>query len=560
MSPNESSCVPQSHPAVRYWWPWLDVDGETILLWVCLVVALLVATWYYFVIAKARSKKTMMSTLGRLPPGPPGVPIFGNLPTLDKNLHHHLTRLAKTYGPVMSLRLGRRLCVVVSSPSVAKELLKEQDAIVANHDVPTSAMVLPNGLHGLAWAPHGQQWRTLRRLTVGGLLSSASLDPYRPLRRRKISQMVQRVHDCAVAGAPVQVRNLVYSTLYDVITGMLWGGVLQEKGMEKAAKEFRQVVEDIQGTFGRLNISDFFPILAPLDLQGLERKRKKIADRLHRILDSIISQRQRVIMEEQSSTNSDQEKEDVDFLQLLLRAKDSSGETAMPLTMDHIKGLFLDLVMAGMDTTTTTIEWAMSEMIENKETMRKVQEELDQVVGSLEHNLVDETHLPNLHYLNAVVKETLRLHPAAPIMLPRTPSKDCTAGGYMIPRGCRIIVNLWGMQRDSDAWDRPSVFDPERFLNINMKGADNIIKKWDFSGNDFHFFPFGTGRRICPGALLADRMLTYSLAALLHSFDWRLPESRTTLDLTEKFGVVLRKLEPLVLVPSRRRASTRSAY
>ncbi|XP_068634768.1 geraniol 8-hydroxylase-like [Aristolochia californica] len=515
-TPNASS-IPQRH--LRWWW-W---DGKNTLLWVSLTVA--VVTWY---VVKAWSKKRT-----RLPPGPAGVPIFGNLPFLDRNLHHHLTQLAKTYGPIMRLRLGRRLCVVVSSPSIAKELLKQQDAIVANHDVPTAALVLPNGLHGLAWAPHGQQWRTLRRLTVGSLLSTPSLEPYRSLRRREILQMVQRVHDSAVAGCPLQVRELVYSTLYNVITGMLWGGVLQEEGMENVAKEFRQVVEDIRGTFGRLGISDFFPILSPLDLQGLERKRKKIADKLHQILGTIMNQRLQI------DDRRTKEKEGEDFLQFLLRIKDN-GETEMPLTKDHIKGLLMDLVMAGMDTTTTTMEWAMSEMMHNQGVMRKAQEELDQVVGS--NSTVEETHLPKLRYLNAVVKETLRLHPATPIMLPRTPSKSCTAGGYTIPQGCRIVVNLWGMQRDPNAWSEPSEFKPERFLDGG---------KWDFSGNDFHFFPFGTGRRICPGAPLADRMLTYTLASLLHSFSWRLPEG-TMLDLSETFGVVLKKTEPLVAVPSRR--------
>ncbi|XP_068649619.1 geranylhydroquinone 3''-hydroxylase CYP76B74-like [Aristolochia californica] len=541
-------------------WSWWN--GGMIL--VPLVMA--VVAWYVLVVAKAWTKKRL-----RLPPGPLGIPVFGNLPFLDRNLHHHLTQLAQTYGPIMSLRLGRRLCVIVSSPSIAKELLREHDATVANHDVPTAAMVLPNGLHGLAWVPHGQQWRTLRRLAVGGMLSNAGLEPHRDLRRCQIRQMVRRVQGQADAGSPVQVRELIYSTLYEVVTGMLWGGVLEEAGMKEVAKEFRQVVEDIQGTFGRLNISDFFPILAPLDLQGLERRRKKLSERLHQILDSIINQRLR--MENQSNHG----KENADFLQLLLRTMEKA-ETSMPITIDHVKGLLLegargislvisvgsihcpglsldqineiltsklvdylqDLVMAGMDTTTSTTEWAMSELMNNPQVMKKVQEELDQVIGT--SSLVEETHLSKLPYLNAIVKETLRLRPAGPIMLPRTPSETCTAGGYTVPKECRIVVNLWGMQRDPDAWDNPSEFRPERFLNS---------EKRDFSGNDFHFFPFGTGRRICPGALMADRMMMFALATLLHMFNWRLPEG-TQLDLLEKFGTVMKKAEPLVVVPSRR--------
>ncbi|XP_068635686.1 ferruginol synthase-like [Aristolochia californica] len=523
LSSNVTS-IPYDH---RKW------NGEGAMSLVPLVMA--VAGWYVVVFAKAWSKKR-----SRLPPGPSGIPVFGNLPFLDRNLHHHLTQLAQTYGPIMKLRLGRRLCVVVNSPSIAKELLRDHDATVSNHDVPSSALVLPNGLHGLAWAPHGQQWRTLRRLAVGGLLSNASLEPKRALRSCQIGQMVRRVHDQADAGSPLQVRELIYSTLYNVVTGMLWGGVLKEEGMSEVAKEFRQVVEDIQGTFGRLNLSDFFPFLAPFDLQGLEHQRKKLSERLHQILDSIINKRL------QMNKRSNQAQEDGDFLQLLLRTM-HTGETAIPLTMDHVKGLLLDLVMAGMDTTTCTIEWVMSELMNKPEVMKSAQEELDQVVGT--NSLVEETHLSKLPYLNAIVKETLRLRPAGPIMLPRTPSETCTAGGYTVPKGCRILVNLWGMQRDPEAWDEPSEFRPERFLNS---------EKRDFSGNDFHFFPFGTGRRICPGAPLADRMIMYALATLLHMFNWRLPEG-TKLDLTEKFGMVMKKAEPLVVVPSRR-LSNRDLY
>ncbi|KAG9454530.1 hypothetical protein H6P81_007434 [Aristolochia fimbriata] len=515
---------------------WSGWRGEAAGTMSLLPLAVAVAAWYVVLVAKAAwSSNKLGRRSAKLPPGPQGVPVLGNLPFLDRNLHHHLTKLAKTYGPIMSLRLGRRLCVVVSSPSVAKELLKEQDAIVSNHDVPTAALVLPNGLHGLAWSPHGQQWRTLRRLAVGGLLSNAGLEPHRALRRSQIEHMVGRVRDRADAGSPVQFRELIYSTLYNVVTGMLWGGVLGEKGMEKVAKEFRQVVEDIQGTFGRLNISDFFPVLARFDLQGLERERQKLSQRLHQILDSVINQRLKMINEQDKLEGGLQGKsegklEGGDFLELLLRTMDTPETTGMPLTIDHVKGLLLDLVMAGMDTTTGTTEWAMSELMNDPETMRKAQDELDAVVGL--DGAVEETHLSKLHYLNAVVKETLRLRPAGPIMLPRTPTATCTALGYTVPKGCRIVVNLWGMQRDPEAWDRPAEFRPERFLNGDRRDYSYFI------GADFRFFPFGTGRRVCPGAPLADRMMMYALATLLHLFEWRLPEGIAKVDLTERFGMM----------------------
>ncbi|XP_068669648.1 p-coumarate 3-hydroxylase-like [Aristolochia californica] len=217
------------------------------------------------------------------------------------------------------------------------------------------------------------------------------------------------------------------------------------------------------------------------------------------------------------------------------------GDSTMPLTRSHIKGLIMDLVMAGMDTTAVTSEWVMAELIKHPDMMRRVQQELNEVIGT--DNVVEESHLSRLRYLSAVVKEAMRLHPAAPLMLPRTPSETSTLGGYSVPKGTRVLVNMWAIERYPENWENPTEFNPERFLTND--------RKWDFSGNDFHFFPFGSGRRICPGAPFADRMLMYGLATLLHSFNWRLPDG-AELDLAEKFGMVLRKADPLVLVPTPR--------
>ncbi|XP_068635963.1 carnosic acid synthase-like [Aristolochia californica] len=484
-------------------------------------VALLVGTWFFVVVNKWKKDRL------RLPPGPPGLPLVGNLPFLDRNLHQHLAELARTYGPIFRLRLGLKLCIVVSTSSLAKELLKDHDAIFANHDVPSSALVLPNGLHGIAWAPHGQQWRLLRKLAVGEMLSNTRLDYFHGVRKQEIEQMVRRIY--ANTRAPLVIRDMLFTTLFDVLTGMLWGRTLKEAGMQETGEEFREVVHQILGSFGQLSISDFFPFLAPFDLQGLERRRKKIAARLHQILDSII------VMKKDAGSCESKE-----FLQVLLRME-KRGDPAAPLTRDQIKGLIMDLVMAGMDTTAVTSEWVMSELIVHQDIMKKIQQELDQEVGS--DSVVEEHHLSRLRYLKAVVKEAMRLHPAAPLMLPRTPSETCTLGGYSVPRGTRVLVNLWAINRDPEVWENPTEFNPERFLTGD--------RKWDFTGNDFHFFPFGSGRRICPGAPFADRMLMYGLATLLHSFDWQLPEG-AELDLKEKFGMVLKKAEPLVLVPKPR--------
>lgn len=197
------------------------------------------------------------------------------------------------------------------------------------------------------------------------------------------------------------------------------------------------------------------------------------------------------------------------------------------------------MVVGGSDTSSNTIEFAMAEIMNNPEVMRKAQQELEAVVGK--ENVVEESHIQKLPYLDAVMKETLRLHPVLPLLVPHCPSETCTVGGYTIPKGSRVFLNVWAIQREPSIWENPLDFDPDRFLNGN----------WDYSGSDFSYLPFGSGRRICAGIAMAERMVLYSLATLLHSFDWKLPHGEEV-DLTEKFGIVLKKKIALVAIPTPR--------
>ena len=197
------------------------------------------------------------------------------------------------------------------------------------------------------------------------------------------------------------------------------------------------------------------------------------------------------------------------------------------------------MVVGGTATTSNTVEFAMAEIMNKPDVLRKLQQEVDTVVGK--DNIVEESHIQHLPYLYAVMKEVLRLHPVLPLLVPHFPSEAGIVGGYTVPKGSRVFINVWAIQRDPSIWENPTEFRPERFL-------DN---KWDYSGNDFNYFPFGSGRRICAGIGMAERMFMYSLASLVHSFDWKLPEGET-LDLTEKFGIVLKKKMPLVAIPTPR--------
>ncbi|KAL5540544.1 hypothetical protein UlMin_043247 [Ulmus minor] len=204
--------------------------------------------------------------------------------------------------------------------------------------------------------------------------------------------------------------------------------------------------------------------------------------------------------------------------------------------------MIMNIVLGGTDTTSTMVEWAMAELLKNPEAMTKVQEEVTQVVGS--NNSLEEFHLPKLAYLEAVIKETFRLHPALPLLVPRCPSQSTTIGGYKIPKGSRIFLNVGVVQKDPSIWENPLEFRPERFLMNNASS-------FDLAGNNLNFLPFGSGRRLCPGIPLADRMLKYVMASFLHLFDWKLPAG-VKIDFSDKFGIVVKKKERVVAIPTPR--------
>ncbi|XP_061988630.1 flavonoid 3',5'-hydroxylase CYP75B138-like [Rosa rugosa] len=312
---------------------------------------------------------------------------------------------------------------------------------------------------------------------------------------------------------------------------MLWGGTVQDEASGLGA-EFRQVVSEGTELLAKPNVSDFYPGLARFDLQGVFKQMEGLGKRIDAIFERVIDQRLR--MEKESA----KEEGSKDFLTFLLRLKEE-GDSKTPFTMTHLKALFMDMVVGGTYTSSNTIEFAMSEVLNKPEVLQKVQQELEAVVGK--NSVVEESHIHKLPYLYAVMKETLRLHPALPLLVPHCPSETCTVGGYTIPKGSRIFVNVWAIHRDPSSWENPLEFDPTRFLD----------GKWDYSGSDFKYFPFGSGRRICAGIALADRMVMHSLATLLHSFDWKLPQGEK-LDLSEKFGIVLKKKISLVAIPTPR--------
>ncbi|XP_044478142.1 carnosic acid synthase-like [Mangifera indica] len=463
------------------------------------------------------------------PPGPRGIPFLGNLLSLDPELHTYFAHLAHSYGPIFQLRLGNKIGVILTSPSSARQVLKDHDIAFANRDVPVTVRVATQGGRDIAWNQYGPEWRVLRKICVLKMLSNKTLDSVYDLRRREIRQTVGYLY--SRVGSPVNVGEQMFLTILNVITNMLWGGSVQ--GAERASLGglFRNLISELTDLLSRPNISDFYPGLARFDLQGLEKKMHRVAGKLDSMIDEIIDQRLR-------SNGESGEKDNEDFLQFLLEQRDG-GDSKTPFTMTHVKTLLMDMVVGGSDTSSNLMEFAMAELINKPEVMEKARQELDQVVGK--NNIVEESHIHKLPYLYAIMKETLRLHPVLPLLVPHCPSETCAIDGYTIQKGSRVFINVWAIHRDPLIWENPLEFIPERFLN----------EKWDYSGSDFNYFPFGSGRRICAGIAMAERMFMYSLATLLHSFDWKVGEGQKV-DLTEKFGIVLKLKTSLVAIPTPR--------
>ncbi|XP_077221158.1 cytochrome P450 monooxygenase 76AD131-like [Tasmannia lanceolata] len=490
-------------------------------------VAIVIISWFIWVIKKSRKGSV------QLPPGPRGLPLLGNLPFLQPDLHRYFVKLSGIYGPIFKLRLGRKVMIILSSPSMAKEVLKDHDSTFANHDVIVSALIATYGGSDIVWSPYGPVWRMLRRVCIQELLNNASLDAGRALRRKQVLQTLGDLY--ARIGTQVDIGEKITETIFNTMTSTLWGASLKGEEASKVASEFRQVMGEMTVVVGQPNISDLFPILTRFDVQGVQRQTRRLMSWFDRIFVSILEKRMKL------DAAPGEENEIKDFLDILLKLKEKA-DPKTPLTMTHVKALLLDMVAGGVDTSSTTLEWAMAEMMHRPETMKKVQEELDAVVGK--DNILEDYHAANLPYLDAVVKETLRLHPPNVFLIPHTPSESCIVGGYTIPKGSGIYVNVWAIQRDPSVWDNPLEFDPDRFLNTTGN-------KWDYRGNDFRYFPFGSGRRICPGIPLAERSLNYVLGSLLHSFNWQLPKE-TKIDLADKFGGVIKKLNPIVAIPTPR--------
>ncbi|KAM3734927.1 hypothetical protein ACB098_10G051300 [Castanea mollissima] len=358
--------------AVSAMWSWWiagnDKDGLSRANLTALVSIFAVLIWFLWAAKKPRKPP--------LPPGPRGLPLLGYLPFLGTNLHRKFEELAGVYGPIYKVWLGHKLCVVVSSPSLVKEVVRDQDTIFANRDPPVAALVATYGGSDIAFSSYGPEWKKLRKMFVREMLSNANLDSSYTLRREEVKKSIRNVYD--KIGTPIDLGLLAFVTGVNAVMNMVWGDSLQGEEGTKIGAEFKRLVGEQMVLMAKPNVSDFFPVLAMFDLQGIERKGKRIVQYIERILDSVIEKRMNSnIGKKEGTGNMEQRK---DFLQLLLELREQDG-AATSISMRQLKGMLSDILVGGTDTTSTMVEWAMAELMQHPEAMRKVNEELTEFVG-----------------------------------------------------------------------------------------------------------------------------------------------------------------------------------
>ncbi|KAI5341643.1 hypothetical protein L3X38_009518 [Prunus dulcis] len=491
------------------------------MVWIWATIGLL--AFIHILQAWWKNKKKM------LPPGPRGFPIFGSLHLLGKFPNKDLHRLAQEYGDIMYMRLGLMHTIVVSSPQAAELFLKTHDLVFASRPPHEGAEHISFG-QSLVFSEYGAYWRDMRKMCTLELLSNHKINSFKSMRRDAIALCVESIRATADNGRVAVDLSDKVSSLSEVMScRMVLGKMYRDEEFD--ARGFRSVIKESIQLIVAANLGDYIPFIAPFDLQGFTNQMKSV----NKALDTFF---EKVIDEHIQSNEGERTKDFVDVMVAFMGSEQSEYRVERP----HIKAIIYDMLVSSIDTLSVTVEWALSELMRNPKAMKKVQKELEDVVGL--GRMVEESDLGKLDYLSMVVKETMRLHPVGPLLIPHAATEDCTVNGYHIPKKSHVIINAWAIGRDPSVWINAEEFIPERF-----DGSDVDVR-----GNHFQLIPFGSGRRRCPGIQLALIVVQLMLAQLVHCFDWELPNNMLPeeLDMTEVFGITVARAKPLIAIPSYR--------
>ncbi|KAK4342519.1 hypothetical protein RND71_038335 [Anisodus tanguticus] len=445
-----------------------------------------------------------------LPPSPLSLPVIGHLYLVKKTLHLTLTSLAGKYGPVLYLKLGSMPLIVVSSPSAIEECLTKNDIIFANRPRTLAGDKFTFNYTVYVWAPYGQLWRILRRLTVVELFSSQSLHKTSTLRDQEVGIFIRSLYRFTKASSSTKVdlTNWAFTLVFNLMTKIIAGRHIvneEDAGMEKGI----EMIDKLRGTFlvtiSFLNMCDFLPMLRWIGYQGLEKKMALIHNKRNEFLNSLLDE----FRHKKISGNMEKK---TTLIETLLSFQESEPEF---YTDDIIKSIMLVVFVAGTETSSSTIQWVMRLLLAHPETLHKLRADIDSKVGN--KRLMNESDLSKLPYLRCVINETMRLYPPVPLLLPHYSTEDCTVGGYNVPKHTMLLVNAWAVHRHPKVWEEPDKFKPERF-----EATEGETERFNYK-----LVPFGMGRRACPGADMGLRAVSLALGALIQCFDWQIEEDES---------------------------------
>ncbi|XP_042507964.1 trimethyltridecatetraene synthase-like [Macadamia integrifolia] len=461
------------------------------------------------------------------PPGPKPWPIIGNLNLIGPLPHRSIHSLSQQYGPLIQIRFGPIPVVIASSVPMAKQLLKIHDQSFASRPRTTAGKHTMFNYTSMTWSSYGPFWRLLRKIYLTELFTPKRLESYEKIRIEEMGFLLKGIYSSS--GKEITVKTHLWNANLSFISRIVMGKKFSDKPIV-ALEEFKKMFEELFFLNGVMEIGDYFPWLGFLDLKGYVKQMKVLGKRFDGLLEEVIG-------EHEMRRRSVEDLGEKDMVDVLLRLADDPN-LEVKLDRTALKGITLDLLAGGTESSVVSVEWALSELLKNPETLRRATEELDRVVGR--ERWVKEDDIPHLQYMDAIVKETMRLHPVSPLLTPHQAQEDCEVEGYTIQAGTRVHVSTWTIGRDPMLWDAPEEFRPERFIG----------KAIDVRGHDFELLPFGSGRRMCPGYVLGLKIIQSYLANIIHGFLWKLPDEMhlKDLDMDEVYGLSTPKKIPLVAI------------
>ncbi|KAG8377497.1 hypothetical protein BUALT_Bualt08G0039100 [Buddleja alternifolia] len=492
---------------------------------------------------------------------------------------------------------------------MAQEILQKNDQVCSGRAVPSVAQAMNHHKASILWLPVGTKWRKLRKICKEQMSTIHHLDA-----KNCLGKLQDYLQECSNRGRAVDICEIGFKTSLNLLSSTFFSVDLAHLN-SSSTQEMMEKVQVLIKNLGTPNLADYIPLVKLIDPQGLKHKTEVSLRRLLEILDRTLNPRFQsrgistgsprkkdlleALLDFNQEDDSDFSLDDIKHLLIVSGVRlakcgwltlggDVKRLDGWPLvkSVEHDRVMVMVVLFCGWrswwfcfvggghggftgsnhggftdsshggvtggvhgglggdehvaaDTITDSVQWTMAELLRNPEKMSKVKDELSSIIA--ENKQVEESDISRLSYLNAVIKETFRCHPAVPFLIPHKAETDITINGYIIPKNAQILVNVWAIGRDSRIWSNPDSFEPERFLD----------GKIDYKGHDFELITFGSGRRICPGMLLAHLMVHLMVATLIHNFNWKLepgiePEQ---LDMNEMYGISLHKAVPLKASP-----------